>query len=203
MLESRTYSGSPEVPSQVSCPWFAIQVVARREKHVAGMLEYKGYAPFVPLQRVKEKSRNHGTPGDCPLFPGYLFCQFQPQATGLVVTTPGVVRILGCGRTPVPLRDEEVKNVQMIVDSGVPSESHGAVRIGSPVIVTEGPLRGLIGQLVKFKKKEKIAVSVSLLCRSVLIELDQWHIKTISGKTCREARPNYLFESILTGSSNR
>lgn len=182
MLEFSNQDARVETSAPASVPWFAIQVATRREKHVAELLQYKGYSPFIPWRRTREKPRNQRTATDSPLFPGYLFCQFQPEANGLVVTTPGVVRILGCGRTPLPLSEDEVRHVRMIVDSCVPSESHRVLRAGSQVIITEGPLRGLVGLMVRFKKTNRIAVSVSLLCRSVLIELDQWHVNVILGK---------------------
>jgi len=182
MLESCIGNVALGTCSPASLPWFAIQVAARREKHVAELLQYKGYSPFIPWRRTKEKPRGQTTATDSPLFPGYLFCQFQPEANGLVITTPGVVRILGQSRTPIPLSEDEVRHVRMIVDSCVPSESHRALHAGSPVIIIEGPLRGLIGLMVRFKKTNRIAVSVSLLCRSVLIELDEWHVNAFRGK---------------------
>lgn len=182
MLEAWNQCAPQAIPSPPSAPWFALQVTTRREKHVAELLEQKGYSPFIPWRRVKERLQGQKPVTDSPLFPGYLFCQFQPEANRLVVTTPGVVRILGCGRTPVPLSQDEVKHVRMIVDSRLPSESHRTLHVGSPVIITEGPLCGLVGLLVKFRKTNRIAVSVSLLCRSVLIELDQWHVNVISRK---------------------
>jgi transcription termination/antitermination protein NusG len=182
MLEFENQCAPRETPAPGPSHWFAIQVATRREKHVAELLEYKGYAPFVPLRRIKEKTCGRRQSADSPLFPGYLFCQLQPETTGLVVTTPGVVRILGRGRTPMPLSENEVRNVRMIVDSRVPSESHRALHVGRQVTITEGPLRGLTGLMVKFKKTNRIAVSVSLLCRSILIELNSWHVNAVEGK---------------------
>ncbi len=158
--------------------WYAVQVVPRHEKRVAALLQYKGYDQFVPLQTPPRYSRGYD---DRALFPGYVFCRLESAAHGLVVTTPGVIRILGFGGVPVPLSAEEVWNLRRISDSRVAAEAQDIFRIGNPVQIESGPLIGMVGLLVEIRRKHKIAVSVELLSRSVTVELHDWTVRQLRG----------------------
>src|SRR5438445_13396592 len=84
--------------------WFALSVMARHEKIVSELLGNKGFETFVPLY-TRQRQYAHRVPGfELPLFPGYLFCR-SGLATGLPIrTTPGVLRIGGAGRAPIPMQ---------------------------------------------------------------------------------------------------
>ena len=93
--------------------WFALQVRTRTEHQVATMLRAKGYEEFLPTHNVKNK-KSASFPA--PLFPGYVFCRINPNAHGLIVTTPGVIRIVEFGGKPAPVDPEELRSVQLIVN---------------------------------------------------------------------------------------
>jgi transcription antitermination factor NusG len=154
--------------------WFVVQVVPRLEQRVAMMLECKGYEHYLPLIRGNACNRPDERK---PLFPGYLFCRLQPDSKGLVVGTPGVIRLLGhrCGVST--LNPDEVQNIHRIVGSDITAEAGEIVRLGSKVVIENGPLRGLRGILTQFKGRERIAVSVELLCRSILVALNAWEVR--------------------------
>jgi transcription antitermination factor NusG len=46
------------------------------------------------------------------------------------------------------------------------------MEIGNTVEIIQGPLTGLRGLLVNVRKSHRLVLSVRLLCRSVLIEID-------------------------------
>jgi transcription antitermination factor NusG len=157
--------------------WYAVQVITRQEHRVASMLEHKGYEHFLPLARRKLQLPTRREPE--ALFPGYVFCRLRPDVNGLIVTTPGVLRILGYGSSPVAVPEEEIRNVRLVADSGLPTETSDILRVGMAVEITEGPLRGLCGLLVAVKNCRKIVVSVELLCRSVTVELNGWDVRVL------------------------
>lgn len=107
-----------------------------------------------------------------PLFPGYLFCRFDFQSRRPVVTTPGVIQIVGFGRVATPLADEEIKALQVAVSSGVAKQPWPFLELGEKVEIESGPLRGLEGVLLEFKGNRRLILSVSLLRRSVAVEID-------------------------------
>jgi transcription antitermination factor NusG len=166
-----------EIPQVTFDGWFIAQVVPRQEKRIAFMLENKGYDQYLPL--LSEKLRT-GKVNCKPLFPGYLFCRFRPEASGLVVSTSGVIRLLGCRNAPATLAAEEMRYICRIVASQVPVESRDLICIGSRIVIESGPLTGVCGRLLEVKKNRRIAVSVDLLCRSIIVALHDWQVRALA-----------------------
>lgn len=173
---SRNLTTACETPRSSFEGWFVVQVVPRLEKRVALMLEWKGYEQYVPL--MTEEARDRAIERK-PLFPGYVFCRFRPDSRGLVVRTPGVIRMLGHRNGPAPLDAEEMSNIHKIVESGVPVQSRELIRLGSRIVIESGPLRGIQGVLMQIKGRQRIAVSVEMLCRSITVALNTWEVRPL------------------------
>jgi len=151
--------------------WFALQVKARSEHQVAGMLRAKGYEEFLPTHNVKKK----GLAAKAPFFPGYVFCKINTNACGLIVTTPGVIRIVEFGGKPAPVDPEEIRSLQLIVNSGVPVCVMKGLNVGDKIRVEAGPLCGAVGILISIRPKQRLLVSISMMMRTVIAEVDpEW-----------------------------
>jgi transcription antitermination factor NusG len=152
--------------------WFALQVRQQSEKLAASALRNKGYEEFLPLYKCRRHWSDRIKLIDHPLFPGYLFCRLDPQNRLPVLTTVGVIQIVGIGKTPVPVDDAEIRAVQAIVESRLPVQPWPFLCAGQQVRLQGGPLRGLEGIFVSYKNEYRLVVSVTLLERSVAVEVD-------------------------------
>src|ERR1700752_1390554 len=103
-------------------PWFALQVRARFERGVADHLGGKGFELFLPLYKCRKRWSDRIKEVDAPLFPGYLFCRFNPQDRLPILKTPGVIQIVGTNRTPVSVDEQEIEAIQKMVASGMPNQ---------------------------------------------------------------------------------
>jgi transcription antitermination factor NusG len=159
--------------------WYALQVRTRWEASTATLLSGKGYQTFLPT--FKTAKRWGGETGDltAPLFPGYVFCQFDSHNRLPVLVTPGVIAVVGRGRIPVPVEDSEIEAIQVMVSSGLQTEPWPYLEIGQRVRLEGGALSGLEGILASFKGSCRIVVSVSLLQRSVALEIDRSRVSPI------------------------
>lgn len=155
--------------------WFALQVKSRSEYQVASILRAKGYEEFLPARNAKKK----GLASQAPLFPGYVFCRMNLHAHGLVVTTPGVIRIVGFGGRPVAIDPEEIHSIQLIVKSGVPTCVLRGLHPGDRVCITEGPLQGAIGVLTSIRGQRRFVVSLEMMMRTVTVEVNPDWIDTL------------------------
>lgn len=153
-------------------PWFAIQVRHGHEKGVALMLRQKGYEEFLPVYEVRRRWSDRIKQVKLPLFPGYLFCRFDASIDPRVVTTPGVMRVVGAGKTPIPVSDAEIEGLQVIGRSGLPSEACEFLSVGHRAMIEAGPLRGLQGFVLEVKNGYRLVLSVLLLQRAVAVEVD-------------------------------
>jgi transcription antitermination factor NusG len=159
---------------QASLSWYALRVRAKSERSVALALDSKGYEHFLPLYRVATKRSDRIKQLELPLFPGYLFCRLNFLERVLpVLTIPGVHSIVGAGKQPIPISDREIDDVQTVVRSGLAAQPCTHVTVGSKLIIERGPLAGLEGIAVDVARGCRFIVSVSLLQRSVCIEIDQ------------------------------
>ena len=105
-------------------------------------------------------------------FPGYVFCRFNPEKRLPVLTTPGVVSVVGIGKIPAPVEDHEISALQSVVTSGCRTQAWPFLRVGQTVRIEAGPLAGLEGLLVAVKNCTRLVVSVTLLQRAVAVEID-------------------------------
>jgi len=161
-----------ERTNEAFLPWFAIQVRTRHEIGIAHYLHARGYQQFLPLYKSRRTWSDRIKEVQAPLFPGYLFCRFDPFDRLPILKAPGVVQIVGNGRSPAPVCDAEIAALQKMVASGLPNEPWPFLRTGDKVQIEAGPLRGLEGILVAFRGSCHLVLSVTLLQRSVAVEID-------------------------------
>ena len=164
-------------------PWFAILVRTGREKTANLLLENSGYECFLPVSRSTRRWSDRTKVIEVPLFPGYLFCRMNPHNRLTVLMTPGVIQIVGVGKTPVPVEEEEIEAIQHVQKSGLSAMPWPYMQIGNVAQILEGPLRGLTGIIVKIKSGMKLVLSVSLLQRSLAVEVERnWVGEVQAGK---------------------
>jgi transcription antitermination factor NusG len=153
--------------------WFALVVKPRFDKAVGRTLEAKGFETLVPTYR---KSHTYGTRtkfSELPLFPGYVCCRFDIRRSLPVLSTPGVVHVVGARSVPIAISDVEIQSLQTAIRAHVPVEPFPFVSVGQRVRITSGALAGVEGIVLGPKPKLRIVLSIALLQRSVLLEIDR------------------------------
>lgn len=169
--------------------WYALQARAGMEKIASAGLCGKGYEVFLPLYPVQRRWSDRVKEVEVPLFPGYLFCRFDPLDRLVpVLTTPSVSRIVSAGRIPIPVVEEELEAIRRIVQSGLAAEPWPFLRAGCHIAIERGPLAGLEGVLTRVAGGHRLVVSVSLLQRSVAVQVDHAWVRDIGSA----ARPRLV-----------
>jgi transcription antitermination factor NusG len=152
--------------------WFALHVRPRFEKLVASSLLGKGYESFLPLYKTRSRWSDRMKEIDRPLFPGYLFCRLDLEHRLPLLVTPGVIQIVGIGKKPHEIDEAEIMAIQAIVASGFQAEPWPYLHIGKRVRIDRGPLADVEGILLATRSASRLVVSVTLLQRSVAVEID-------------------------------
>jgi transcription antitermination factor NusG len=117
---------------------------------------------------------------ELPLFPGYLFCRFDVGDRLLpILTTPGVLKIVSAGKTPIPVSFEEIATIQAVMGSGLPAQPWPFLNAGSRILVERGPLAGVEGIVTSLEKESWLVVSVPLLQRAVAVKLERDCVRPI------------------------
>ena len=153
--------------------WYCVHTRPQKEGRTAARLhEGLGLETYFPRLKRRRTIRRVKRIVTGPLFPRYLFCRFDVQNRLPILKTPGVLHIVGYNRQPISVDEAEIAAIQTLVASGVPNQPCSFVEIGDRVRIAAGPLRGLEGILVESRGQHKFVLSVTLLQRSVAVELD-------------------------------
>jgi transcription antitermination factor NusG len=153
--------------------WFAIYVRSHFERAVEECLKGKGYQSFSPFYKTIRKRSGRTKILDLPLFPGYVFCCFNPHRRLPILTTPGIVNIVGSGKIPEPINVSEIRSIQRVAESGQSVQPWPFLQQGQKIRIEAGPLSGTEGTLLRVKNQLRLVVSVTLLHRSIAVEIDQ------------------------------
>jgi len=159
--------------------WFALQVRTRWESSTSVLLSGKGYQTLLPTYQTRKRWSGKVREIQAPLFPGYVFCQFDVQKRLPILVTPGVISIVSRGRVPQPVDQTEIAAIQTVVASGIQAEPWPYLELGQKIRIESDALQGVEGILINFKGNHRIVVSVSLLRRSVALEIDRCCVRPI------------------------
>ena len=166
--------------AQPSLAWYALRVRSNFEWAVNAVLTGREYEAFLPTYRTLRRWSDRTKEVEAPLFRGYTFCRFDASRRLPILTTPGVVSIIGSASGPIQVDEREIASVRAMVASGVVVGPWPFLREGQFVAVERGPLAGVEGIVVSFKSQYRLVVSVSLLQRSIAVEIDRDWVRPTS-----------------------
>jgi transcriptional antiterminator NusG len=174
--------------------WYAIQTTAGHENKVRGLLQRRieedprpaderlVRQALVPVQEAVEIKNGKKVTVERKLYPGYVLVEMglSQEALHLVNSIQGVIKFVGTGKLPQPLRQEEVNRLlgvaEQTSDAG-PKEEIPFLP-GQVVEITEGPFSDFSGTVEEvLADKGKVKVSVSLFGRPTTVELDYLQLR--------------------------
>jgi len=178
---------SPALFPEESRSWFAVRVKHQFEMPVASHLRNFGFDSLLPLYRARRKWSDRIKIIDAPLFPGYVFCEFDPQNRIPIDLLPGVTGIVSFGRKLAAVDRDEIDAVRAVVSSGVNSAPWPRLECGRKVEIDFGPLRGVQGIVVRDivegascpRERLQLILSVTLLNRSLAVEINREWIRSL------------------------
>jgi transcription termination/antitermination protein NusG len=183
------------MPMTDDARWYAIQTYSGHENKVKKLIdiriaEEEGETPeekgiqeaLVPTQDVVEIKNGKRVTVTRRLYPGYVLVKMIPgQRTMHVINNiQGVIKFVGAGAEPQPLRDEEINKIlglEPVEEAAEPREEI-PFRSGQVVEVMEGPFTDFTGTVQEvYHDKGKVKVEVSLFGRPTSVELDYTQLK--------------------------
>ncbi len=152
--------------------WHAVWTRSRHEQAVCGQLQQKAIESFLPTIARWSRWKDRKKKIDWPLFPGYCFARF-PTATRMdVLKCSGVVTIVSIDGAPAPIPDHEIDSIRQLVESDLAYDPCPLIHEGDQVEVTHGPLKGVVGRLVRKNDKARLLLSVDLIGQAVSVDVD-------------------------------
>ncbi len=174
--------------------WYAIQTTAGHENKVRSLLQKRIEddprpaeqklirQALVPTQDVIEIKNGKKVTVERKLYPGYVLVEMQmgQEALHVVNSIQGVIKFVGSGKLPQPLRQDEVNRLLGIVEEVTEAEPREAIPflIGQVVEITEGPFSDFSGTVEEvLPEKGTVKVSVSLFGRPTSVEMDYLQLR--------------------------
>ena len=158
--------------------WYAVYTRSRFEQVVQRQLDLKEINSFLPLYSRISQWKDRKREVYLPLFPGYLFVQIDASKRLVVRKTVGVVNIVGNADGPLEVSEQQIVAIRTFIEKGLRCDPHPYLKVGKKVRVSEGPLAGLEGLLVRKKNRSLFVISVEMIQRSVSVELESWKIES-------------------------
>ena len=171
--------------------WYSLRVISGKEKSIEtnimrevnekdilGEIE----EVFVPYEKVVEVRNNKKRIKEKMFFPGYILIKMNLTANTkyIIENTPGVLSFVGPkGKSPVPLRDNEIRRIFGEVER---KEGVEIIEIpfnkGDAIKVIAGPFIDFTGSVESVNEdKQKVKVTVSIFGRPTPIELDFFQVE--------------------------
>ena len=158
--------------------WFAIWTRSRHEQMVREQLERKHIDAFLPTMPRWSRWKDRKKKIDWPLFPGYCFARFDLDDTLPVLKCVGVVNIVSFDGKPAAIPESELDSIRVLVGSDLQYDPCPMIHEGMMVEVVHGPLRGVIGRLMrKDAPKARLVLAVNLIGQAVSVEVDAADVK--------------------------
>lgn len=174
--------------------WYAVQSYSGHENKVQRLIQRKideepGETPeekeiqevLVPTQEVLEIRDGKRVSVTKRMYPGYVLVKMlmTDRTRHAISNIQGVIKFVGGGADPQPLRQEEVNKILGIeVEGEEKTEEEVPFHSGQVVEITSGPFTDFSGTIQEvFADKGKVKVEVSLFGRPTSVELDFSQLK--------------------------
>ncbi len=153
--------------------WYVLHTKSRFENVVHEGLLKKRIEVFLPKITVPSKRRDRRKMIRVPLFPGYVFVKtnLHPHHHLEVVKTAGAVRLIGSKKGPVPVPDETIDSLKIMVSTDFPVTTGQRLQKGDRVMVVSGPFAGVVGTFVRYRGQGRVIVNVEALGQYAGVEV--------------------------------
>ena len=159
--------------------WYAIWTRSRNEQVVREQLERNHVEAFLPTITRWSRWKDRKKKIDWPLFPGYCFARFDPANTLPILKCTGVVNIVSVEGKPTAIPAYELESIRVLVGSELLYDPCPMIREGMMAEVVHGPLRGVVGRLMrKDANRARLVLSVDLIGQAVSVEVDAADVKS-------------------------
>ena len=162
---------------KLGAQWFAVWTRSRHEKHVRDQLAERQVEVFLPTITKWSRWKDRKKKIDWPLFPGYCFAHFNAADRLPVLKCDGVVTIVGAEGHPSPIPDYEIEGIRTLIASELSFDPCPLIKEGMLVEVKGGPLRGVVGRLIRKGAHARLVLSVDLIGQAVSVEVDAADVK--------------------------
>ena len=151
--------------------WYVAYTLPRHEKAVANRLISQNVESYLPLYSAGHGWNHRRVEVELPLFPSYVFIRMLLSDRIRILSRPGIIRLLSVSGNLAVFPDQEMENLQTSLATWK-ATPYPFLTSGKKVRLKSGPFAGLEGTILRRKGKMRLVVTLDLIQRAILLELD-------------------------------
>jgi transcription antitermination factor NusG len=155
----------------LSPQWYVAYTLPRHEKSIADRMVDQDIETYLPLYSLARTWNRRRVEVELPLFPSYVFVKMVISKKIRVLTHPGVIRLIGVNGNAVAIPDGEIEKLRSSLATWK-AEPYPFLAAGRQVKIRSGPFAGMQGRILRRKGRMRLIVSLELIQRAILLELD-------------------------------
>lgn len=176
-----TTAVSPSTLSRPSLPsvsaWGVAHTRSRSEKAFASYLERNGVGFFLPLLSNRRVYGRRVRISQVPLFSGYVFFDIGAFPRHKAFESRRVAEVLEPS-DPEKL-NEELQQLATAISLDTDLREARFGKVGRSVVVKSGPMKGLIGEIVRLDENSTLVLKVSFLRKAVELAIDEAFVEPV------------------------
>jgi transcription antitermination factor NusG len=162
--------------------WYAIYTRSRAEKKVNTELILTGIESYLPLRKTIRQWSDRKKMVEAPLFNSYVFVKVSEKEYLKVLNTDGVTRFITFEGLAVSIPEVQINAIKAYLEEPEPIEVNDdplKMEPGQNIIVTRGPMKGLMGVLITIQGKNKVKVEIEAIGHSLIITIPPKNIEIV------------------------
>lgn len=161
--------------------WYAVYTRVNCEVKLADRVNKKGIKVLYPYVEELHFWSDRKKKIKKPLFPSYIFVYINTSEYYSVVSSAGFSHFICFQGKPAVVPDIQIKAINKLLRSRYAWRVESRVlKKGTKVEVTEGPLAGHQGILVRDSAQNSIAIEITALSQSIIFSLNPHQFKVIN-----------------------
>ena len=159
--------------------WIAVYTKPRHEKTVENELLKKGFEVYLPILKERRKWSDRKKWVEFPLFRSYIFVRTEIKNSLFVLQTMGVVKVVKFGGEVAVIQNDSIQAIKLMIEGGYMPEAIDYFVKGETVEVKNGPLKGLIGEVIRVDNNDRLVVRVDAIQHSISVQIDRGYLKSV------------------------
>ena len=159
--------------------WIAVYTKPRHEKTVENELLKKGFEVYLPILKERRKWSDRKKWVEFPLFRSYIFVRTEIKNSLFVLQTMGVVKVIKFGGEIAVIQNDSIQAIKLMIEGGYMPEAIDYFVKGETVEVKSGPLKGLIGEVIRVDNNDRLVVRVDAIQHSISVQIDRGFLKSV------------------------
>lgn len=161
--------------------WYALYVNARHEKKIVLKLIEQRIDAYTPVVKRIQQWSDRKRHVEFPMLSGYIFVKTDLVDKEKILHTPSVLGFIKFNGLEAKIKDSEINILKSIELTGYDiTEEVTGLKMSDDVEITQGPLKGLSGKIVRIQNEDYVSIELNSIKQSIRVKVPKNIIKILA-----------------------